>query len=263
MNNKEKLTEATVQALQNKLTKNKQSLKENLDTELLKTMNFNELNIVLQKMIYRNATDVELNEFIETIADNEVISNDEYFKLLNKAQDTRKIESKDEDWDDDDHEEDEEKEETLEEIINRAYEEEISAINTYDTVLSKTDESTDAKLIEMINEIKKDEEDHKSLLKHYIETGEALTDDELEELKNSEKLNEDKNEDDSEDIEVERTIEIDDEDDSECPYLVGYSSTDLDIEDREDLTEDELFVTGWTGIVDNVEEGPFESFNEM
>ena len=40
----------------------------------------------------------------------------------------------------------------------------------------------------MINEIKKDEEDHKSLIKHYIETGEALTDDELEELKNSSNL---------------------------------------------------------------------------
>lgn len=154
---------------------------------------------------------------------------------------------------------DKSQEETLNEAIKRAHEEEISAINTYDTVLSKTDESTDAKLIEMINEIKKDEEDHKSLLKHYIETGEALTDDELEELKNSKETNED----DSEDIEVERTIEIDDEDDSECPYLVGYSSTDLDIEDRGDLTEDELFVTGWTGIVHNVEEGPFESFNEM
>lgn len=115
---------------------------------------------------------------------------------------------------DDDHEEDEEKEkekeETLEEIINRAYEEELSAINTYDTVLSKTDESTDAKLIEMINEIKKDEEDHKSLIKHYIETGEALTDDELEELKNSKESNEDENEDNSEEEEV--SIEnIDDE----------------------------------------------------
>lgn len=74
---------------------------------------------------------------------------------------------------------------------------------------------------------------------------------------------EDEGWDDEEDIEVERTIEIDDEDDSECPYLIGYSSTDLDIEDRGDLTEDELFVTGWTGVVHNVEEGPFESFNEM
>ena len=73
-----------------------------------------------------------------------------------------------------------EKEETLDEAIKRAHEEEISAINTYDTVLSKTDESTDAKLMEMINEIKKDEEDHKTLLQHYIETGEVWTDEDLE-----------------------------------------------------------------------------------
>lgn len=103
-------------------------------------------------------------------------------------------------------EEDEEKEETLEEIINRAYEEELSAINTYDLVLNKIEnEESNEKLIEMINEIKKDEEDHKSLIKHYIETGEALTDDELEELKNSEESNEDNSE---EEVSIEN---IDDE----------------------------------------------------
>ena len=111
---------------------------------------------------------------------------------------------------DDDHEEDEEKEEkeeTLEEIINRAYEEELSAINTYDLVLNKIEnEESNEKLIEMINEIKKDEEDHKSLIKHYIETGEALTDDELEELKNSEESNEDNSE--EEEVSIEN---IDDE----------------------------------------------------
>lgn len=116
---------------------------------------------------------------------------------------------------DDDHEEDEdeEKEETLEEIINRAYEEELSAINTYDLVLNKIEnEESNEKLIEMINEIKKDEEDHESLIKHYIETGEALTDDELEELKNSKESNEDENEDNSEEEEEEVSIEnIDDE----------------------------------------------------
>lgn len=79
--------------------------------------------------------------------------------------------------------EDEPQEETLDEAINRAHQEEIDAINTYDTILSKTDDTTDAKLVEMIEEIKADEEDHKLLLQHYIETGEALTDDELEELK--------------------------------------------------------------------------------
>lgn len=115
---------------------------------------------------------------------------------------------------DDDHEEDEdeEKEETLEEIINRAYEEELSAINTYDLVLNKIEnEESNEKLIEMINEIKKDEEDHESLLKHYIETGEALTDDELEELKNSEESNEDEDEDSSKEEEEISIENIDDE----------------------------------------------------
>ena len=84
----------------------------------------------------------------------------------------------------------EESEETLEDTINRAHEEELSAIETYNAVLDKTDESTDTKLIEMINEIKADEEDHKLLLQHYIETGEALSDDELEALKNSEESTE-------------------------------------------------------------------------
>lgn len=86
---------------------------------------------------------------------------------------------------------DKSQEETLDEVINRAHQEEISAIDTYDTVLSKTDESTDAKLIEMINEIKKDEEDHKTLLQHYIETGEVWTDEDLEK-ENSEELEESK-----------------------------------------------------------------------
>lgn len=73
--------------------------------------------------------------------------------------------------------------ETLDEIINRAHKEELGAIDTYNDVLNKTDEETDVKLIEMINEIKRDEEDHELLLKHYIETGEALTDEELEKFK--------------------------------------------------------------------------------
>ena len=101
---------------------------------------------------------------------------------------------------------DKSQEETLDEAINRAYEEELSAINTYDLVLNKIEnEESNEKLIEMINEIKKDEEDHKSLLKHYIETGEALTDDELEELKNSEESNED--EDDEDGLEESKHIE--------------------------------------------------------
>ena len=105
----------------------------------------------------------------------------------------------DEDMDSDEDIDSEESEETLEDVINRAHEEEVSAIETYNAVLSKTDESTDTKLIEMINEIKADEEDHKLLLQHYIETGEALSDDELEALKNSEES--------TEEIPVEEPIE--------------------------------------------------------
>lgn len=131
---------------------------------------------------------------VQDIVDSdETIVPKEDLKECNKGQ--LKIESTETDEDEEDEEdeeEDEEKEETLEEAINRAYEEELSAINTYDLVLNKIEnEESNEKLIEMINEIKKDEEDHKSLLKHYIETGEALTDDELEELKNSKESNED------------------------------------------------------------------------
>lgn len=99
----------------------------------------------------------------------------------------------------------EEDEETLDEVINRAHQEEISAIDTYDTVLSKTDESTDAKLIEMINEIKKDEEDHKTLLQHYIETGEVWTDEDLQ-----------KDEEEDVEVEEEQENEEDLEESKEC-----------------------------------------------
>lgn len=86
----------SVEEILGKESIDEENIEESLDTNLLETMNFDELNNILQKMIDRNATDEELNEFIETVADNEIISNDEYAKLLNKAQDTRKIESKEE-----------------------------------------------------------------------------------------------------------------------------------------------------------------------
>lgn len=96
----------------------------------------------------------------------------------------KKLENKNESIDESTPDEENDNEETLDEAINRAHSEEIDAIGTYDTILSKTDETTDTKLVDMIKEIKADEEDHKLLLQHYIETGEALTDEELEELKN-------------------------------------------------------------------------------
>lgn len=71
-------------------------IEESLDNNSLLDMNFEELDKMLDEMINRNATDTELNDFLETVVDNEIISNDEYSKLMNKAQDTRKIESKEE-----------------------------------------------------------------------------------------------------------------------------------------------------------------------
>lgn len=80
------------------------------------------------------------------------------------------------------------KEETLDEMIKRAHDEELSAIGTYDGILAKIGE--DDKLKEMIDEIKKDEQDHEKLLSHYIETGEPITDDDLEDNEDEDKLEE-------------------------------------------------------------------------
>lgn len=77
-------------------TEEQEVIEESLDNNSLLDMNFEELNKILNEMINKNATDIELNDFLETVVDNEIISNDEYSKLMNKAQDTRKIESKEE-----------------------------------------------------------------------------------------------------------------------------------------------------------------------
>lgn len=69
------------------------------------------------------------------------------------------------------------KEETPEEILDRAIEEEQDAIDTYDELL---DGMEDEDIIAVIEEIKKDEEDHKEILQHYDETGEVITDEDLE-----------------------------------------------------------------------------------
>lgn len=77
-------------------TEEQEVIEESLDNNSLLDMNFEELDKILNEMINKNATDTELNDFLETVVDNEIISNDEYSKLMNKAQDTRKIESKEE-----------------------------------------------------------------------------------------------------------------------------------------------------------------------
>ena len=51
----------------------------------------------------------------------------------------------------------------------------------------------------------------------------------------------------------------------ECPYLVGWveSENPLSISNRYDLTEEELWQTGWIASLQNEEKGPFKSFKDM
>lgn len=49
----------------------------------------------------------------------------------------------------------------------------------------------------------------------------------------------------------------------ECPYLLGEDSAECEIANRLDLTEDELWCTGWVGVVQNVNNSPFKSFDEL
>ena len=74
--------------------------------------------------------------------------------------------------------EDEESKETADDVINRAVTEETTAINTYDEILGLIEDNEDLK--GMIEEIKADEEEHLQLLNHYVETGEVLSDEDLE-----------------------------------------------------------------------------------
>lgn len=55
------------------------------------------------------------------------------------------------------------------------------------------------------------------------------------------------------------------EETDECPYLQGVDDSEGydDYIDRYDLTEDELWQVGWIGSVQNVEDGPFNSFDEL
>ena len=84
--------------------------------------------------------------------------------------------------------EDEEKE-TADDVINRAVEEETTAINTYDEILGLIEDNEDLK--GMIEEIKADEEEHLQLLNHYVETGEVLSDEDLEKQEDEKDSDED------------------------------------------------------------------------
>lgn len=80
----------------------------------------------------------------------------------------------------------------------------------------------------------------------------------------------DEDEDMDEEINLNYEIEvIDSEDnDGECPYLSGSATPenedDYDYDfDEYNLDEDELWITGWSGFVENLEDGPFKSFKDM
>lgn len=78
-----------------------------------------------------------------------------------------------------DADEKEDKDETADDVIKRAVTEEEGAIATYDEILGLLGENN-GDLTEMIQEIKKDEEDHLALLNHYVDTGDVWTDEDLE-----------------------------------------------------------------------------------
>ena len=79
----------------------------------------------------------------------------------------------------------------------------------------------------MIKEIRADEEEHKKLLQHYQETGEALTDDELEALENNDSNNEDVKEDTTTDdiVEENKSVKIEEDNDNMYYYEVHFDYT--------------------------------------
>lgn len=52
-------------------------------------------------------------------------------------------------------------------------------------------------------------------------------------------------------------------DGDEMPYIGGYSDDDLDVADRYDLSDDELWTTGWTASIQNGDQAPFSSFDDI
>lgn len=52
-------------------------------------------------------------------------------------------------------------------------------------------------------------------------------------------------------------------DGDELPYIGGYSDDDIDIADRYDLSDEELWATGWVASVQNDGDRPFNSFDEI
>lgn len=52
-------------------------------------------------------------------------------------------------------------------------------------------------------------------------------------------------------------------DGDELPYIGGYSDNDVDIADRYELSDDELWATGWVASIQNEDQRPFNSFDEI
>lgn len=105
-------------------------------------------------------------------------------------------------------EDDEEPKETADDVINRAVTEETTAINTYDEILGLIEDNEDLK--GMIEEIKADEEEHLQLLTHYVETGEVLSDEDLEKQKDEKDSDDEDEEKEEVDEGAEQTTEKED-----------------------------------------------------
>ena len=102
----------------------------------------------------------------------------------------------------------EEPKETADDVINRAVTEETTAINTYDEILGLIEDNEDLK--GMIEEIKADEEEHLQLLTHYVETGEVLSDEDLEKQKDEKDSDDEDEEKEEVDEGAEQTTEKED-----------------------------------------------------
>lgn len=102
----------------------------------------------------------------------------------------------------------EEPKETADDVINRAVTEETTAINTYDEILGLIEDNEDLK--GMIEEIKADEEEHLQLLNHYVETGEVLSDEDLEKQEDEKDSDDEEDEKEEVDESAEQTTEKED-----------------------------------------------------
>ena len=120
---------------------------------------------------------------------------------------------------------------------------------------------------EFIDNSIKNEEDYKNKVRTQSEDYEDIKDDylDLEDFDEDEILGElykIVTKQVSEDFELTKHIEVEDDGD-ECPYISGWCDEDIEIYDRGDLSDDELWATGWVGSVQNLSDGPFNTFEDI